>query len=291
MNSLFKTLLFISIAGSGLSQVRFNSTEPDIFQKFGTPQSTIGKTSSDLSIKNLGKLSLSGALQRKDIKALSKQTQLEILLLNSNGLSEFPDAPFTSDRLLVFSSRNNPIQSLPFALIQSSSLEVLELDNVALDSIPGSALLPRLELLRIVKNSADSLVFADSLPGMPSLRSIEFFQVPLTRFPDFITRCPNLERIVLNGCGLDSIPESIADLSKLHTLDLENNALKKLPQALGFMPNLRALNVSANQLSTFPERLMYAPNLEELRVKNNPLASEDFEILRIIGRATKTFVD
>ena len=291
MNSLYVILLLVCISSSGFSQIRFNSSDPSIFQKYGTPQAAIGKNSSDLSIKNLGKLSLSGPLQRKDLKAFSKQTQLEVLLLNSNGLTQLPEAPFTSAHLLVFSSKNNSLHSLPSTLIQSSSLEILEIDNVALDSIPGSALLPKLELLRIVKNASDSLLFPDSLPGMPSLRAIEFFQVPLSRFPDFITRCPNLERIVLNGCRLDSIPEHISSLTKLHTLDVENNALKKLPHALGFMPNLRALNVSGNQLSSFPERLMYAPNLEELRVKNNPLASEDFEILRIIGRATKTFVD
>jgi Leucine-rich repeat (LRR) protein len=291
MNNLVGIFLLLCIGGSGFSQISFNSSDAGIFQKFGTPQAAIGKNSSDLSIKNLGKLSLLGPLNRKDLKALTKQTQLEILLLNSNGIDQLPEAPFTSPHLLVFSTKNNSLRSLPLPLIQSSSLEILELDNVALDSIPSSTLLPNLELLRIVKNAADSLVFPDSLPEMPSLRFIEFFQVPLTRFPEFIVRCPNLERIVLNGCRLDSIPEQISSLAKLHTLDVENNALKKLPHALGFMPNLRSLNVSANQLTSFPERLMYAPNLEELKVKNNPLPSEDFEILRIIGRATKTFVD
>jgi len=95
----------------------------------------------------------------------------------------------------------------------------------------------------------------------------------------------------MNGCRLDSIPDGISVLNKLHTLDLENNALSHLPNALARLPALRRLNVSGNSFTTFPEFLMYAPELEELRVKNNPLNAEDIEILKIIGRATKTLVD
>lgn len=291
MNRIFGVILMLSCGLPGFAQVRFNSSAPDFFLKYGTPEALVGKTAADLKTKNLGKLSLTGPLQKKDLKAFQKQTQLELLLLKNNNAVGLPEEPFGSTVLIAFSSESNPLRALPNSLLSSSSLMYLELLGTELDSFPSYTVLPNLQLLRIIKNNTDSLFFPDSLMGLPSLRSIEFFNVPLTRFPDFLLRCPNLEQIILNGCRIDSLPNGISTLSKLHTLDLENNALKQLPNALGSLPALRRLNVASNQLASFPEYLMYAPELEELKVKNNPLNTEDIEILRIIGRATRTVVD
>lgn len=289
-----KELIFALLFGfslHGLAQVRFNSNAPDLFQQYGSPESLIGKKSSDLKVKNLGKLALFGPLQRKDIKAFQKQIQLELLLLRNNSLTSLPEEPFGSNNLIAFSSQMNPLKALPGNLLTSASILYLELTETELDSFPTRSNLPNLHLLRIIKNNTDSLVFPDSMPGFPRLQSVEFFNVPLTCFPDFLTRCPNLEQIIMNGCRLDSIPSSISNLKKLHTLDVENNALRHLPHALASLPALRRLNVAGNKLHTFPEYLMYAPQLEELGVKNNPMHAEDIEILRIIGRATQTVVD
>jgi len=291
MNKPFFLFFLLGINLTQVAQVRFNSEAPDLFQKYGTPNSPIGKTAADLKVNNLGKLYIQGPLQRKDLKAFQKQTQLELLVLRNNNLSTLPEEPFGSNNLIAFSSRSNPIKNLPNKLLNSSSLMYLELTDTELDSLTSQTYLPNLQLLRIIKNNTDSLVFPDSLPGFPSLRSVEFLNVPINRFPDFLLRCPNLEQLIFNGCGLDSIPQGISVFSKLHTFDIENNAIRHLPSALASLPALRRLNVAGNKLSTFPDFIMYAPELEELRVKNNPLQPEDIEILRIIGRATKTLVD
>jgi len=291
MNKLLALVFVLGFQSTLIAQVRFNSEAPDLFQKYGTPNAPIAKTAADLKIKNLGKVSIQGPFQRKDLKAFQKQTQLELIVLRNNQLTSLPEEPFAFNGLIAFSSHSNPLKTLPNRLLSSSSLMYLELSDTELDSLTSQTYLPNLQLLRIIKNNTDSLVFPDSLPGFPSLRSVEFLNVPLNRFPEFLMRCTNLEQLIMNGCRLDSIPDGISVLNKLHTLDLENNALSHLPNALARLPALRRLNVSGNSFTTFPEFLMYAPELEELRVKNNPLNAEDIEILKIIGRATKTLVD
>jgi len=287
------TVIFVFLCfGLGITaQVRFNSSDPNLFQKYGNPQSPVGKSTADLKVKNLGKLWLSGPLQRKDLKAFQKQGQLELLLLHANALASLPEEPFISSNLIAFSSKSNPLKTLPTSLLNNPSMMYLELTDTELDSFPLATFLPGLQLLRIVNNRSDSLMFPDSLPGFPSLKSIEFLNVPLHKFPLFIYKCPNLEQVILNGCRLDSIPEAISALVKMNTFDVENNALNTLPVSLAALPSLRRLNVAKNKLTTFPEYLMYAPLLEELKVKDNPLHTEDIEILKIIGRATKTLVE
>jgi Leucine-rich repeat (LRR) protein len=291
MNKWNLTFFLFWLSLFGTAQVRFNSSDPTLFQKYGNPQSPVGKTTADLKVKNLGKLLIAGPILRKDLKAFNKQVQLELILLQGNGLASLPDEPFKSINLLAFSSKSNPLTELPISLLNNPTIMYLELVDTEIDSFPSTTDLPGLQLLRIINNKSDSLIFSDSLPGFPSLKSIEFFNVPLQKFPAFISRCPNLEQVILNGCRLDSIPENVSKLLKLNTIDLENNALNHLPVSLAALPSLRRLNVAKNQLSTFPEYLMYAPLLEELKVNGNPLHSEDVEILKIIGRATKTLID
>lgn len=131
----------------------------------------------------------------------------------------------------------------------ADTLEVLDLGNNALTSLPGDFC--RLTALRVLFCSGN----------------------PIERLPPVLGSCAALSQIGFRGCGMREIPAEALP-SRLRWLTLTDNALDAVPAVLGERPWLQKLMLAGNHLRDLPASLGAAPRLELIR-----LAANRFEAL------------
>jgi len=162
------------------------------------------------------------------------------------GLTEFPEALFSL----------------------ADSLEVLDLSNNQLDSLPDD--FTRLHKLRILFLSENNFqVFPKVLAKCPNLTMIGFKSNQIIDVPeDSLPK--NIRWLILTDNRITAIPESIGKLTKLQKLMLAGNQIKYLPESMANCKQLELFRVSANQLEDLPTWLFTLPKLAWLAFAGNP---------------------
>ncbi|MGB3202360.1 MAG: leucine-rich repeat-containing protein kinase family protein, partial [Nodosilinea sp.] len=163
------------------------------------------------------------------------------------------------------------LTSFPEEILElADSLEILDLSNNALTSLPDS--FAQLHNLRIAFfNNNHFEVVPEVLSQCPNLSMIGFkanqiATVPAQSLP------PQTRWLILTDNCLRVLPESVGQLSQLQKLMLAGNQLRALPETLTNCQKLELLRIAANQLDHLPPWLLTLPRLSWLAYAGNPFS-------------------
>jgi Leucine-rich repeat (LRR) protein len=84
-----------------------------------------------------------------------------------------------------------------------------------------------------------------------ALESVVVLNVPIKKFPYFLSSCPRLRRLVLRGTDISQVNDDLLQFPSLEYLDLTNNPLTQIPDRLAAMnlPTLRLYDTPFRHLT------------------------------------------
>jgi Leucine-rich repeat (LRR) protein len=281
---------------SASAQVKFDSDDPYWMSNNGLAQVTIYESYKDAvkNYKGAYKLSSINELIGKNAGKLSKLVNLQLLNLQNNNITSISADWAALANMYIMVSRKNPIQYIDPQFCDQTGLLYLELCDTKLDSLPRQIeLMGRLELLRIIGNTTDTLRISDSIKRMVNLKEIVITDANLYHFPSFICRSKKVESISLINCKIDSIPEEIQWMENLKVLNLEGNNIKEIPYFLKNCKKLEVLILKNNKIDNFSEWIALMPKLEFMDISINQMTLPDLDILRVLfkNRTSVVFSD
>ncbi|CAO3685178.1 unnamed protein product [Rhizopus stolonifer] len=178
-------------------------------------------------------------------------TQLRILNITSNQLTEISTELFDLEHLQVLNLSQNQIKSIP-------------------QEMPDR--LPNLVALRIAANQIDEL--PSSIDQWTHMRHLQLGSVyggnQLKQLPESITNMVRLEELDVSSNQLRSLPDHFV-IPTLTTLNLSNNHLDYIPKSVAHCSRLKSLNLSKNHLASLPSALMNLQQLELFDISQNLL--------------------
>ena len=172
----------------------------------------------------------------------------------SEELSSFPVEILTlADSLEVLDLSNNALSSLPEELAQLTKLKILFASNNNFEHLPEIlGKLPHLEMVGFKSNKIQE-VAENSLPKQ-------------------------LRWLILTDNLIETLPDSLGERPRLQKLALAGNRLKSLPLTLAKASNLELIRISANQLNECPEHLLNLPKLAWIAFAGNPFSKNESSV-------------
>jgi hypothetical protein len=145
---------------------------------------------------------------------------------------------------------NNKLISLPQALGQLSSLQILDLCHNNLKSLP------------------------ESLGNLKSLILLKASNNELSALPNSIGSSSSLKTLDVESNHFSTFPETICELNTLHTLDMAHNMLAALPEALGNLTSLEELDLKNNFIKSIPKTVLNMHSLKAIEIDKIPKSKE-----------------
>lgn len=231
--------------------------ELDIFHDLNGHQNVnpIGKLS------KLKRLSLSRINSLKEVDFLSTLKNLEELSLVENQLLmegfRFSELP----KLKSLNISYCPGLQLHPEAFDNPNLEILNLSNNQLKTIPSLNLLPKLTYLHLSRNELKNLELHTL--RLPELKTLGIMGNELTSLSLNLSGLPNLTQLEAGENNILELLGPITVQESLHTLNISKNKLHYIHLDLENFPNLHRLDLSFNLLEQLPTGLK---NLKELNV-------------------------
>lgn len=174
--------------------------------------------------------------------------------------------------LEVLDVHDNALTNLPVAMEELLHLRVLDVSGNRLASVPFAALasLPLAELIAPRNRLAGTLLPA-SLNGLSKLQTLDVSNNTLTSLTEkSVFSMPSLQFLNVSANRLSYLPD-VSGWTKMLTLNAESNKLTLVPEGLVTLTTLKNIEFTSNSLSKLDDRLGLMDNLTVLRVANNPL--------------------
>ena len=156
-------------------------------------------------------------------------------------------------------------------LTLSNSLEILDLSNNALSSLPDElAQMTKLKIIFASHNKFEHL--PEVLGQLPNLEMVGFKSNQIKQVAEHSLPA-QLRWLILTDNLIETLPNSLGERPRLQKLALAGNCLTELPQTLTHAHNLELVRISANKLTACPEQLLNLPNLAWFAFAGNPFAT------------------
>ncbi|KAL6065502.1 Receptor-like protein kinase 2 [Balamuthia mandrillaris] len=172
-------------------------------------------------------------------------------------------------KLTLLEARSCKIQKIPYELVRLLSLEVLNLEDNKLSTVPSLAKLKDLKELRLNQNRFTA--FPALVSHLMNLQLLHLGDNQITDLPKDITGMQNLQALYLLKNSFDSFPLELCALPNLAVLDLSENRITALPKEVAQLLQLENLNLRRNELKELPKELSGCQKLKELDVSENKL--------------------
>ncbi|MFC6096349.1 leucine-rich repeat domain-containing protein [Flavobacterium qiangtangense] len=194
-------------------------------------------------------------------------------------LKEFENIHFSELKELRFSTMvsgkylDNTILDKIFN--EGTQLEVLEIDNFAIESFPEIKIPNRiLKKLMLEKNNLK--VLPSSLSNLVALENFSSGN-PLENLPENFSQLKNLKELGLHYTEFSEFPKSIFGLNKLTVLYVSgnygsSNKIKEIPDLLDQLPNLTEFGVTNASLSSVPKSFSTLKKIEKVDFSYNQFA-------------------
>lgn len=187
---------------------------------------------------------------------MSRLTQLRILNLSNNKLTEFPRGILDLVNLVyLYISSNNSITSIPNGIGNLKELIDFIIHNCNITGkLPNN--LCKLEKLKtLILNDNKITEIPEQIGNLRSLRNLQLKNNNIINLPNSICNLKQLNILIISENHLKSLPVFLGDLKLLTVLEVgKNSGLKFLPTSIGNLMNLRkfeagGLNLHPNGLS------------------------------------------
>ncbi|XP_046748582.1 lutropin-choriogonadotropic hormone receptor isoform X1 [Diprion similis] len=230
------------------------------------------------------------------IDAFVNSTNLKVLELDDNLLTEIPRAIVQLQNLEDLSITNNRIQRIESGLLQHlGNLESLDLRGNPIKEIHPGSFQELKKLRKLILSNVRDLKEFPNLNGTgalellrldrarlkevpaglcqtcPKLKSLDLKSNYLTRIPT-LTECSDLRVLDLTSNMISSLSgQPFRNLSALHDLLLSNNNLRSLPgDGFDGLFKLQVLNLESNYIEYIhPDTFRENKHLEDLNLGNN----------------------
>jgi Leucine-rich repeat (LRR) protein len=223
-----------------------------VFEILGTMQS--------LKELRLGKNSLQGTIP----DGVCSLSNLEILEMQENGVSELPANIHKLSKLKMLNVADNKLTLLPFEQLAALPLVELMASRNRLSGVLISSAVSAMPTLQKLDVSHNALIsFTDAEIDLPALRSLGISNNRISSLPD-ISRWHQLTVLSADENKISEIPQGFTTLLQLKTVDLSNNSLLTIDEKVGLMDNLVAMRIEDNPLR---ERKLLKMNTEDLKIE------------------------
>jgi Leucine-rich repeat (LRR) protein len=260
-----------------------------------TPIDVISDEIGELS--NLKKLHLNYNYHLDLPEGLKKLQNLEEVSMYYNyKIPQIPDVLTHLPKLKkLFFSYCSELKSLPKNIGNLSNLELLQLNDTALEVLPNDiGKLKKLRFLYIdntkISDLPDSfaeleniealglnianLDLAKAVEKIKNLPKLKWLRIALQKdYPQNFSQLTHIQHLTIcqnydlwhQGFKYLPIPENLTLIPNLEELDLvNNNQANALPQNLGNLKHLKVLKISATAIQTFPESMQKLTQLNQI---------------------------
>ncbi len=232
------------------------------------------------------RLDLTGQDIYKDKKALAKTVTLTNVMafrLGNNNLSTLPSPFLWLQGVTYFSSKGNPLTTLPDSIGMWSQLRFLELYDTRFDTLPeGVYGCTRLQSISIAGNK-DTLCITEGIRAAgKSLTELKIYTTVIDTLPENFSTLSKLNKLVLYKCSLAEIPAPVIALEQLHELWLDSNAITSVPREISLMQNLTYLSLRGNKITHVTSSICFLQNLAVLDLRGNPIAPYEVQCLQAL---------
>ena len=170
-------------------------------------------------------------LTKDEITALEELrgfSQLTMLDLSGNQLSQLPEAITKLQNLTMLDLRDNQFSQLPEAISKLQNLTSVNLWNNQLSQLP------------------------EAITKLQNLTWLNLGSNQLSQLPEAISKLQNLTSLDLRNNQLSQLPEAISKLQNLTTLDLSRNRIQTLPAFITQLENIQAIYFKEKKEDYYP---------------------------------------
>ncbi len=197
---------------------------------------------------------------------------LNVFEASSLKITELPNGFSKMPCLNKVVLRNNRIKEIPFELLQSKTLQRLDLSINMIDTISSKDLNGiHLSELLIQNQNVDKVYLKGGGDGSSKLKKLLLDNNALSISADFFS-FPNLLELSLNKCSIESLP-NLSECRRIQYLSIANNSIKSLSNELDHLNDLSFLDLSNNPISSLPEVLYTSNTLTYLDLRGTNIAS------------------
>ncbi|XP_050299755.1 leucine-rich repeat-containing protein 58 [Anthonomus grandis grandis] len=197
--------------------------------------------------------------------------EVEKIILHHNELNVLPKNLFRFTNIKVLDLSNNGLTELPdlFRYCQLTNL-VLKNNRLTNGSLPKEFTeCPSLRELNFGGNHMTQ--FPEQIFSFANLRFLYLGGNGMRNISKDIWRLKQLQVFSLGGNDITEVPVSVGTLKYLQALVLCDNQIEVLPANIANLHNLRSLLLHKNRLRTLPPEIIALRNLNELSLRDNPL--------------------
>ena len=268
---------YLSLANNGIRNLDYLSNSPKLMSSF-----------SSLKELYLGKNKLSN-LPRQLMENLNN---LQVLSLNDNCFTDFPDEIFLCRKLVNLELSQNFLKKLEYQhsnltepgmkSFEGHGLKYLSLSNNQIKDFPSwlTDVFPDLQQVYLDRNAIKSL------PNLPKKCSVETLDLSANHLSEishgFLSHFGNLTTLKLSKNNLKTLPaETGSQLTRLRFLDVCYNFLGTesepyIPQFILELPWLREITIKENGLKGFPKPSFWkSKSLNTIRASSNEITELD----------------
>ncbi|XP_015119658.1 lutropin-choriogonadotropic hormone receptor [Diachasma alloeum] len=190
-----------------------------------------------------------------DSSAFRNLSNLRVLELDDNYLTEIPEATAYIEKLEDLSISNNKIQTIGANAFRSNkNLVSLDLRGNPIKKIHEDTFKNHSRLRKLIISNVRGLVDFPNLNGTGALEVLRLDRASLQTVPDEICKqCPRLKSLDLKSNYLTSIP-NLTECTDLRVLDLATNMITSLShQSFSTLHYLHDLLLPYNKIKTLPQ--------------------------------------
>lgn len=180
-------------------------------------------------------------------------------------------------------------EHIPHVIFELENLEILDLNQTKLNSLPNQHTLNNLQELYLSNNSFFNI--PESISTMNQLKILDLSHNRLENIPDYFVQIRRLETLILSYNNLKTLSKNLSHISTLTKLIVNHNQIETIEDGFSQNRSLLTLDLSYNNLKIIPDDLCNFEQLETLDLRYNQLEYLPLTIRRMKNLKTMNKFD